>query len=178
MNLDKEISIIEAILFMENEPIDLKSLCRISNLSKEVVVAAVEKIKETYAADAHGIELTETDEAFHFLPKQELWNQLRDRYGKRNDTKLSKAALETLSIIAYSQPITRGEVDAVRGVSSDSMIRILLQRNLVHEVGKKDAPGKPVQFGTTREFLKLFKLSSLSELPKLDELEHKRFESN
>ena len=84
--------------------------------------------------------------------------------------------METLSIIAYSQPITRSEIEAIRGVSADNMIRLLAERNLIKEVGKKDIPGKPVQFGTTREFLKLFRLNSISDLPKLDETESDRFE--
>ena len=84
--------------------------------------------------------------------------------------------METLSIIAYSQPITRAEIEAIRGVSADNMIRLLADRNLIKEVGKKDAPGKPVQFGTTKEFLKFFRLNSISDLPKLEETESERFE--
>ena len=84
--------------------------------------------------------------------------------------------METLSIIAYSQPITRAEIEAIRGVSADNMIRLLTERNLVKEVGKKDIPGKPVQFGTTKDFLKLFRLNSIADLPKLDESESDRFE--
>jgi segregation and condensation protein B len=109
-------------------------------------------------------------------PKKEYWDNLKDRYGKKNDSKLSKAALETLSIIAYSQPITRSEIEAIRGVSADNMIRLLLERELIRETGKKDIPGKPVQFGTTKEFLKLFRLDSIADLPKLNESEADRFE--
>jgi len=89
---------------------------------------------------------------------------------------LSRAALETLSIIAYSQPITRGEIDAIRGVASDGMIRVLLARELIQEVGKKETPGRPIQFGTTRTFLRSFRLSSIADLPKLDDLEREKFE--
>lgn len=86
--------------------------------------------------------------------------------------------METLSIIAYSQPITRSEIENIRGVSSDNMIRILIQKELIKEVGKKDVPGKPAQLGTTREFLKMFRLKSIADLPKLDEIEQERFELN
>ena len=110
------------------------------------------------------------------VPKKELWESLKDRYGRKNEQKLSRAALETLSIIAYSQPVTRAEVESIRGVAADNMIRFLLERNLVKEVGKKDAPGKPVQYGTTKEFLKFFRLGSIAELPRLGELERDRFE--
>jgi segregation and condensation protein B len=84
--------------------------------------------------------------------------------------------METLSIIAYQQPVTKAEIEAIRGVSADNMVRLLLDRNLIKEVGKKDIPGKPVQYGTTKEFLKFFRLQSIADLPKLDETENERFE--
>jgi Predicted transcriptional regulator containing the HTH domain len=89
--------------------------------------------------------------------------------------KLSRAAMETLAIIAYSQPITRAEIEAIRGVNVDAMIRLLVAKNLITELGKRDAPGKPMQYGTTNEFLKYFKLDSIEDLPKLDEIENARF---
>ncbi|HPX48172.1 MAG TPA: SMC-Scp complex subunit ScpB, partial [Treponemataceae bacterium] len=128
------------------------------------------------ADEAHGLELVQISGGWTLCPKKELWESLKEKYGKKNDNKLSRAAMETLSIIAYSQPITRGEIEAIRGVSADNMIRLLVERNLIKEVGKKDIPGKPVQFGTTKEFLKLFRLNSISDLPKLDETESDRFE--
>jgi segregation and condensation protein B len=111
-------------------------------------------------------------------PKREYWDNLKDRYGKKNDSRLSKAALETLAIVAYSQPVTRAEIEQIRGVSADNMIRLLMEKTLVRETGKKDAPGKPVQYGTTREFLKFFRLESIADLPKLSESENDRFELN
>ena len=101
---------------------------------------------------------------------------MKEKYGKKNEGKLSKSAMETLSIIAYSQPITRAEIEAIRGVSADNMVRLLMERNLIKETGKKDIPGKPVQYGTTKEFLKFFRLNSIADLPKLDETESERFE--
>ena len=101
---------------------------------------------------------------------------LKEVYGSKREGKLSKSAMETLAIIAYSQPITRAEIEQIRGVGVDNMIRLLIERNLIREVGKKEAPGRPVLFGTTKEFLKLFRLNSISELPKLDEDEQERFE--
>jgi segregation and condensation protein B len=110
------------------------------------------------------------------VPKTVYWEQLKERYGEKNSGKLSKSAIETLSIIAYSQPVTRGEIESIRGVSADNMIRLLLDRNLIKEVGRKDVPGRPIQFGTTKEFLKFFHLNSIADLPKLDENEEERFE--
>ena len=174
--MEKETALIESILYLETEPLDEVSLARISGLTKEIVEQILEILKERYSDEAHGIELIQISGGWAISPKKELWESLKDKYGKKNDNRLSRAAMETLSIIAYSQPITRGEIEAIRGVSADNMIRLLADRNLIKEVGKKDIPGKPVQFGTTREFLKFFRLNSISDLPKLDETESDRFE--
>ena len=91
-------------------------------------------------------------------------------------TEGSQKLQKTLAIIAYSQPITRAEIEQLRGVGVDNMIRLLIERNLIKEVGKKEAPGRPTLFGTTKEFLKLFRLNSIADLPKLDEDEQERFE--
>lgn len=176
--MDKETALIEAILYLENEPVEESALVRISGLSKNVVERALELLQERYTRDDSGVELSRIGGGVLIAPKKEYWEMLRNRYGKKNDSKLSKAALETLSIIAYSQPITRGEIEAIRGVSADTMIRLLLDRELIREVGKKDIPGKPIQYGTTREFLKFFRLESIADLPKLDENERDRFELN
>ena len=100
---------------------------------------------------------------------------LKERYGRKNERRLSRAALETLAIIAYSQPVTRAEIEAIRGVAADGMIRLLVDRKLIEAAGRKDVPGKPVQYRTTREFLRLFSLSSIADLPRMDALDEDRF---
>jgi segregation and condensation protein B len=140
--------------------------------------ARLAALREKYADPGHGIELLMLGGGYMFAPKKELWEYLKDRYGKKNDSRLSRAALETLSIIAYSQPITRGEIENLRGVAADTMIRLLLARGLIREVGKKDAPGRPTQYGTTRDFLKLFRLASIADLPRLEEEDEERFALN
>lgn len=176
IQLDKEVALIEAILYLETEPLEISQLARIAGLSKEVVEQALEKLEERYRDPASGVEISRIGGGIVISPKKEYWDLLKERYGKKNDAKLSRAALETLSIIAYSQPITRSEIEAIRGVSADTMIRLLLERGLIKEVGKKDVPGKPIQYGTTKEFLKMFRLESIADLPKLDESERERFE--
>jgi segregation and condensation protein B len=178
MKLDRETALVEATLFLEGEPLSVDAIARITKLARDVVQDAVSRLEETYRSDEHGMELVEIGGGLTFSPKRVLWTVLRERYGKKNEKRLSQAALETLSIIAYSQPITRVEIENLRGVSADGMIRQLLSRELIREVGKKDAPGRPTQYGTTREFLKVFRLSSISDLPKLDEPERDRFELN
>jgi segregation and condensation protein B len=178
MELEKEQALIEAILFLETEPLDAATIARVSGLSKEAVEKAVGSLKERYSAEVHGIEIVQVGGGFIVSPKRDLWEYLKERYGKKNDSKLSKAALETLSIIAYSQPITRAEIESLRGVAADTMIRLLLDRGLIKETGKKDAPGKPIQYGTTKDFLKFFRLNSIADLPKLDDINRERFELN
>ncbi len=178
MKLAKEAAFIEAILFLDSEPLDSKTIAKISGFSNDVVIRVIDNLKEKYSGDDHGIELVEIGGGYLLSPKTEFWEYLKDRYGKRNENRLSRAALETLSIIAYSQPITKGEMENIRGVSADGMIKLLLSRNLIKTVGKKETPGKPVQYGTTKEFLKVFRLKSIADLPKLTELDEDRFELN
>jgi segregation and condensation protein B len=176
MNLNKETALCQAILFLESEPLTVKVLANKAQLSEEVVENCIENLKEKYSAEDSGIELTMITGGWCLTPKKEYWEVLKEFYGSKREGKLSKSAMETLAIIAYSQPITRAEIEQIRGVGVDNMIRLLLERNLIKEVGKKEVPGRPVLFGTTKEFLKLFRLNSISELPKLDEDEQERFE--
>lgn len=176
MDFAKESALIESILFLESEPMTEKSLSAVSELSEEVVAKCIEVLKEKYKNENSGVELEFITGGWALVPKKDIWDVLKERYGNKNEGKLSRSAMETLSIIAYSQPITRAEIEAIRGVSADNMIRLLMDRNLVKEVGKKDIPGKPSQFGTTKEFLKFFRLNSIADLPKLDQEEQERFE--
>ncbi|MDR2482807.1 MAG: SMC-Scp complex subunit ScpB [Treponema sp.] len=176
MDVDKESALIEAILYLEPEPLDEAALVRISGLSREAVAGALQVLDERCAAESSGVEISRIGGGVMLSPKKEYWEALRERYGKKNESKLSKAAMETLAIIAYSQPITRSEIEAIRGVQADTMIRLLAERELIKETGRKDVPGKPIQYGTTREFLKFFRLESIADLPKLNESEQDRFE--
>ena len=176
MELLKETALIETILFLEGEPIDEAFLSRVSGLSRDVVVIALENLRNRYSSSDSGLEISNIGGGFIISPKKLYWDNLRDRYGKKNENRLSRAAMETLAIIAYSQPITRAEIEVIRGVQPDNMIRLLFEKNLIREMGKKDVPGKPVQYGTTREFLKIFRLGSIADLPKLNESEAERFE--
>ena len=176
VRLEREIALLETILFLEPEPQDVASLSRISGLGKDVVEAALHGLEETLASPDHGLELVRIGGGWTLTPKRELWESLREHYGRKKESKLSRAALETLSIVAYSQPITRAEIEALRGVGADTMIHFLLEKGLIKELGKKDAPGRPIQYGTTKEFLKYFRLDSIADLPRLDELDRERFE--
>jgi segregation and condensation protein B len=175
-NLQKETALVEAILFMEMEPLEEAGLVRKSGLSKEIVKEALCRLGERYALSDCGIELSHIGGGVMISPKREYWENLKDLYGKKNEGKISRAAMETLSIIAYSQPITKAEIKGLRGVTPDNMIYLLKERGLICEVGIKDVPGKPAQYGTTKEFLKQFRLNSIADLPKLSDSDIDRFE--
>ncbi len=176
MTAEEKAALIEAILFLDSEPLDIKSLSRISGLKNEDTEKALGALQEKYQGPESGIEIIQLGEGYMMSPREQYWDVLKERYGRKNDNKLSKAALETLSIIAYSQPITKAEIENIRGVQADGMMKVLSSRNLIKAVGKKDVPGKPLQYGTSKEFLKYFKISSISNLPKLDELSKEKFE--
>ncbi|MDR0663873.1 MAG: SMC-Scp complex subunit ScpB [Spirochaetaceae bacterium] len=163
-------------MFLETDPIDEKQIAHITSMIESEVETALEVLKVRYTQPGSGFDVVRIGGGLTIAPKREYWEILKERYGRKNQAKLSRAAMETLAIIAYSQPITRAEIEAIRGVQADNMIRILLERGLVREVGKKDIAGRPVQFGTTKEFLNLFRLESIAGLPKLDESDAERFE--
>ena len=176
MDFNKETALCETILFLESEPITAKVLANKAQLAEDIVEKCIENLQEKYKSDDSGIELVMITGGWCLVPKKEYWAVLKEQYGSKREGRLSRSALETLSIIAYSQPITRAEIEAIRGVGVDNMIRLLQERNLIKEVGKKEAPGRPTLFGTTKEFLRLFQLNSIAELPKLDEDDQERFE--
>jgi segregation and condensation protein B len=175
-NIEKETALVEAVLYLETNPIDEAAIAKICNLSKDIVISALDNLSKRYAESNSGIELARIGGAITFSPKKEYLELLKERYGKKNEGKISRAAMETLAIIAYSQPVTRSEIEKIRGVSADNMIRLLMEKGLIRETGKKDIPGKPALYGTTKEFLKLFRLNSIADLPKLSEADTERFE--
>jgi segregation and condensation protein B len=171
-----DIGLVESVLYLENEPVDLRRLARITLLPRAAILEAVAALREAYGREEHGIELVEMGGGFCFAPKKRHHDALKQTYGRRNTSRLSRAAMETLSIVAYSQPITKAEIESIRGVAADGMIKVLMDAGLIKEVGKRDSPGKPLQYGTTRQFLIRFGLSSIAGLPKLEEADRERFE--
>lgn len=176
--LSTEARLVEVILFLENEPVSLEKLLKMTNIPEEKIKNSLLELKQQYELALHGLDLVESQGAYQFLPSSDLHDRLRSCYGKRVDRRLSRAALETLSIVAYSQPITRREIDNIRGVASDTIIRLLREREYIKVVGRKDVPGHPCLYGTSRKFLFEFNLSSISALPKLSDIDRQRFEAD
>jgi len=167
--------LVETILFLENDSVSKDKLLRMTKLNEDDLFDALEEIKEHFNTFMHGITLSSIHDRYQFLPSRDLHKELKKCYGKKVDKRLSKAALETLSIVAYSQPVTKREIDNIRGVSSDSIVRLLRDREYIKVIGRKDVPGHPCLYGTSRKFLLEFNLRSISELPKLSNIDKQRF---
>ncbi len=167
--------LVETILFLENDSVSKDKLLRMTNLKEEALFVALDELEQHFETFMHGIVLSAKHDRFQFLPSKDLHNELKKCYGKKVDKRLSKAALETLSIVAYSQPVTKREIDNIRGVSSDSIVRLLRDREYIKVIGRKDVPGHPCLYGTSRKFLLEFNLRSISELPKLSDIDKQRF---
>lgn len=173
--LSQKARFIEVILFLENEPVSLDKLQRMTGFSLDAIRKSLAELAEHFQTYMHGLVLSENTGAWAFRPATDLHETLQSCYGKKVDRRLSRAALETLSIVAYSQPITKREIDNIRGVSSDSIVRLLREREYIKVVGRKDVPGHPILYGTSRKFLYEFNLPSISSLPKLSEIDRERF---
>ncbi|MGI5902407.1 MAG: SMC-Scp complex subunit ScpB [Desulfitobacteriia bacterium] len=165
--LERETAALEALLFVAKEPLSIGKLAEILKISPESVSELLKILKERYASPGNGLTLVELESGFRLGTKPELSSYIEDLYKLPAQT-FSKAALEVLSIIAYKQPVTRGEIDFIRGVQSDSALTTLIEKGVVKEIGRKNGPGRPMLYGTTDEFLAHFGLKSLEELPKLE----------
>ena len=167
MELEKIQSIIESILFASGRMVSIEELELALEVTRTDIEKKLEKMQEEYKAQNRGIELIKVNNGYQLCSKKENYDYIYQIIDKRNKPKLSNAALETLSIIAYNPKISRAEIEAIRGVSVDATIYKLLEYGLIEEAGKLDLPGKPMSYRTSEEFLRLFGYSSLEELPEL-----------
>ncbi|MEO2166720.1 MAG: SMC-Scp complex subunit ScpB, partial [bacterium] len=162
---------LEAILFAAAEPIPLQRLSRLfQGRGRGVVKEALDRLKATFEESGRGIRLVEVSSGFQLRSAPEHAPWLR-RFFAEKPPRLSRALLETVAIIAYRQPVSRGEIEAIRGVNCDAILTALLNRDLVLSTGRRDTPGRPVEYGTTAEFLELFTMKNLGELPPLPDAE-------
>ena len=167
MELEKIESIIESMLFAAGRMVSIEEMELALEISKEDIEKIIEKMQDGYKDAKRGIELIKLNNGYQLCSKKENYDYIYQIIDKRNKPKLSSAALETLSIIAYNPKISRAEIEAIRGVSVDATIYKLLEYGLIEEAGKLDLPGKPMSYKTSEEFLKMFGYSSLDELPEL-----------
>lgn len=167
MDIKNGMAAVEAILFAAGREVKVVELMAALEVSEEEIIAIIDKLQEGYLEESRGIEIIKVENSYQLATKKELYKYLYQVFDKRSKPNLSQAALETLAIIAYNPKITRAEIESIRGVNSDGTIYKLLEYNLIESVGKLDAPGKPTMYSTTSNFLKLFDLKSLEELPDL-----------
>lgn len=167
MEKERIMGIIESILFAAGREVTIKELMTVLEAESSDIINIVNEMKENYEKEDRGIQIINVDGAYQLCTKKQNYDYICQIFDKRAKLQLSQAVMETLSIIAYNPRITRAEIEAIRGVSSDGVIYKLLDYNLIAETGKLDAPGRPTTFSTTNEFLKMFGLSSLKNLPEL-----------
>ena len=165
-------SILEALLFVSHEPITVEKLVTIlEGVAKSQVVQTLRVMQTEYEQDERGLRLSEVAGGFLLTSKPEHGHYIR-RLGKvKSVSKLSRSALETLAIVSYKQPITRLDIEKLRGVESSGVLRTLLDQKLVRIVGRQDVPGRPILYGTSKQFLQRFGLRDLRDLPPLKEIE-------
>jgi len=162
--------ILESLIFVSDAPVRLETLMEIlRESSKEAILEGIHRIRKEYEEDSKGLELVEVAGGYQFRTKPK-WAEWIHRLKKAKAVKLSRSALETLAIVAYRQPIIRPEIEEIRGVDSGWVLRTLLEKGLIKIMGRKDLPGRPIVYGTSKAFLELFNLNTLSDLPNLKEV--------
>jgi len=158
---------LEGILFASGEPVAVERLCLGLEADRPTVDAVAQHLMDEYSFQRRGIRLVKLDTSYQLCSAPEYADYIRRTLEGRKPAKLSQSALEVLSVIAYFQPTTRAYVDQVRGVDSSYTVGLLLERELIEECGRLAVPGRPIQYRTTKNFLRSFNLSSLDELPEL-----------
>ncbi len=158
-------AIIEAILFTMGESVELSKIAEAIELDKKETQKILDEMIEEYASLDRGVAIMELDGAYQMCTKSDMYEYLIKIAKQPRKYNLSDVALETLSIVAYKQPVTRQEIEKIRGVKSDHAINKLIEYDLIQEVGRLDVPGRPILFGTTEEFLRRFNVQSADELP-------------
>lgn len=160
---------LEAVLFASGDPVSLERICEITGTDRDVAKEALDVLSDRYYRDARcGLLVRRIENDYVICTKPEMKTVLDRFFRPRSRPPMSQATYETLAVIAYNQPVTRAQVESVRGVSSDSIIARLLERGWIQECGTLDAPGRPVLFETTKQFLLEFGIESVAEMPALD----------
>lgn len=176
MDLEKAQAIIEAMLFSTGREVKVKEIMNVLELGSEDIDKIMQNMKLKFEAENSGIELIKVEDGYQLCTKKDYYEYIYPLLDNRSKPTISNAALETLSIIAYNPKVTRAQIETIRGVGSDGTIYKLLEFGLIEEAGRLDAPGRPTTYQVTTNFLKMFGISSLDELPdlpryKLDENE-------
>ena len=169
-------SSIEALLFVSGEPLTLRDFSNTLEASPKILKSVLDEMQKEYEEEKRGIKLISINGEYQLVTKAENSDYIQKLLRKNKRQSLSQASLESLAIISYKQPITRVDIDEIRGVKSESALQRLLEKDLIKEVGRLEVPGRPILYGTTDEFLRQFGLKELNELPSLDLYDNKEDE--
>jgi segregation and condensation protein B len=162
--------VVECLLFAAGEPLALRDLMRTTEATEQDITRALQALQEKYESAGSGLQIVEIAGGWQMATRPEF-APLVGKMLAPSANRLSRPALETVTIIAYRQPCTQAEIEAIRGVSVDGVLKTLLERELIHEAGRRPSPGRPILYGTTDAFLHYFGLASLADLPPLEEEE-------
>ena len=164
-------SAIESMMFVWGEPLDIKDIADIFNTDKKEIYDCCKELQSEYEQEGRGIVIREVNRSFQFVTRKENLDYIERLCTPVKHKKLSQSALEVLAIVAYKQPVTKGEIEAVRGIRCDRVIEGLTKKGLVAEVGRSESVGRPILYGTTDIFLKQFGFETLKELPSIEDIE-------
>ena len=178
MDKNKQKSIIEGILFASGDSIEPDRIGKALSIANDEVLELINELKSEYENNDRGIRIIEVDGKYQLCSSKDIYEYLVKVAKQPRKYVLTEVLLETLSIIAYKQPVTRVEIEEIRGVGADMMLRKLLARDLIKESGRSEAPGRPILYEVTPEFMDTFKLLSLEELPDLPEFSQEQGESD
>ncbi|MBR4723304.1 MAG: SMC-Scp complex subunit ScpB [Clostridia bacterium] len=159
---------IEGILFAAGEPVKAAKLAAVLDTDIDTVTEAVKLLKYNYDTEERGMTIIDIDDGYQLCSRPDYYNYIQLILGEQRRQALSNAAMEALAIIAYKQPITKGQIEYIRGVNSDGAVNRLTERGLIEECGRLDAPGRPILYKTTQNFLRCFGISTPKDLPPLD----------
>lgn len=164
-------AIVESLLFAAGEPVELDRIADIVDVDKKSLREIIKKMMDSYNYEKRGIHIIKLENSYQMCTRGEYYEYVSMLMQPRRKMQLSNAAIEVLAIIAYKQPVTRSAIEHIRGVNCDYIVNRLIERKFIEEVGRlKDAPGRPILFGTTDEFLRTFGVESISDLPEFDSL--------
>ena len=174
-NLKTQESVVESVLFTMGQSVEIRQLAAALESDEETAIQAVERLKEKYDKRKAGMQIVRLDDSYQMCSRTDYYEHLIRVAATPKKQVLSDVVMETLAIIAYKQPVTRLDVEKIRGVNCDHAINRLVEYDLVEELGRLDAPGRPLLFGTTEQFLRSFGVGSLEELPELSAVQVEEF---
>lgn len=167
MKKEELISAFEAVLFAGGEPLSIERIAQVFEIEPQEVTAVMDELEKKLKKNKSGLELVRMENTFQLATKTEYADYIKKAFDLRRRTPLSPAALEVLAVVAYNQPVTKSFIEQVRGVDCSGVVTTLIEKGLVEERGRLELPGKPLLYGTTKNFLRCFSLNDLTELPPL-----------